>query len=333
MNNRQLMEAVTSSTPAEVHRLLEAGAKVNVKDDIGESPLHLAVRRGSLEIVEELLAANANVNAKSKNGSTPLHLLVENSEYRNLEIARRLIENGADVNAKRRKTSWSMLHWAASGNDTELTELLLSAGADVDEQANSNRETPLHVTKAVAVADLLLDAGANVNAGDKEGFSPLFRAIASPTKDNPISQITELIDRLVEAGADIHTQAGNGWSLLDAAISAGAPEVGRKLIDAGVDVSVSHKSLGTPLHHAAAVGSSTFIDLLLQSDAPINSQNAPRQWTPLHYAVRHEDSAPAQRLINAGANVNLQSQYGERPLDLARTDEIRQLLVDAGAEG
>lgn len=69
----------------------------------------------------------------------------------------------------------TMLHWAVDGNQKAVVELLLAAGAQVDARKR-NGVTPLHVAVALNrsdLAQLLLDKGANVNAKDKLGRTPL----------------------------------------------------------------------------------------------------------------------------------------------------------------
>ena len=73
--------------------LLRYGADVSAANGSGDIPLHVAVRCGSLGIVEQLLRSNAFPNTTDKFDRTPLHLAVY---YCNEEIAQTLIEHGAD---------------------------------------------------------------------------------------------------------------------------------------------------------------------------------------------------------------------------------------------
>ncbi len=77
---------------------LAAGTDVNAKNYDGDTPLHIAARRGYKEIAELLIAKGANVNAKGKNGDRPLDWAVH-IEYTNdddeSEIANLLRKHGA----------------------------------------------------------------------------------------------------------------------------------------------------------------------------------------------------------------------------------------------
>ncbi len=77
-----------------IKRLIEAGADVNTKGYEGDTPLHYAVRRRNIALVELLISAGADVNAKNFWGSVPLRMAVVMGD---VPIAKLLISAGADV--------------------------------------------------------------------------------------------------------------------------------------------------------------------------------------------------------------------------------------------
>ncbi|MBC8245689.1 MAG: ankyrin repeat domain-containing protein [Verrucomicrobia bacterium] len=78
--------------------LLEAGAKVTIRDDLlGGTPLFAAAGNASTTFVELLLEYGANIHSKSSDGFTPLHGAAKGA---NIEVAKFLIEKGADVSAR-----------------------------------------------------------------------------------------------------------------------------------------------------------------------------------------------------------------------------------------
>ena len=187
------------------------GADVNEKDDSEWTPLHYAASYGRKEIIELLIANGADVNAKARNEWTPLHHAALRS---NKEMAELLIAAGADVNAKSDSGS-PPLHNAAINGRKEVAELLIANGADVNAIIVSGRnqgKTPLDMTirlRRTETADLLrkhggktgdwliadksihkaasaghieavkkhLAAGADVNAKDVDGQTPLDMAV------------------------------------------------------------------------------------------------------------------------------------------------------------
>ena len=112
--------------------LIASGAKINAKDDDGDTPLHM-IFPPSLEIARLLVENGADVNAKDKEGWTALHdlghsdLLSDRGYDNALRVVRFLLKNGADVNAKTEgdHTPWDM---AAIYDDARMQSLLRQYG-------------------------------------------------------------------------------------------------------------------------------------------------------------------------------------------------------------
>ena len=118
----------------------------------------------------------------------------------NVEEVRRLIVEGADVNAPDPAVGMP-LHAAASKRQLEVTELLISEGATIDAPAGILRGTPLHTAALVGgldVATLLLANGADVNAEDAYRNTPLH--VAAERGHNAI------VELLIRSGADLNAR-------------------------------------------------------------------------------------------------------------------------------
>ena len=114
-----------------------------------------AVGSGDLAKLKKLLASNPElVNAKGKSGETPLNVALWRANR--VDAAKLLIASGADVNAGKKGTASTPLHWAATSGNVEFAKLLISKGADVNAKALGGA-TPLKVATLLrkkAVADL-----------------------------------------------------------------------------------------------------------------------------------------------------------------------------------
>ena len=124
------------------------------------------------------LDVNARVNPDGWHGNVShLHAAaIEND----MEAARWLIANGAEVNAKTDRDN-TPLHDAAAKNAAEVAKLLIDNGAEVNAK-NEDGNTPLHFAaenNAAEVAKLLIDNGAEVNAENDNGYTPLDKAFGN----------------------------------------------------------------------------------------------------------------------------------------------------------
>lgn len=136
-----LFEAAVLGNLPRAASLLDANAALldSFSPD-GWTALHLAAFFNQLEMVELLLARSAKLDLKSKNNlnNTPLNAAVAANR---VEIARRLLEKGADANAHQHG-GITPLHEAAAAGNAEMVRLLLAHRADPSAISEDNR-TPL----------------------------------------------------------------------------------------------------------------------------------------------------------------------------------------------
>jgi ankyrin repeat protein len=145
--------------------LVSRGAKLDVFE---------AAIVGDLHVTKKLVEQDKKlVNDYSNDGFTPLHLA---SFFGNLGVARFLIEQGADANARAKdQMKVTPLHSAAARNQVEISKLLISNHADVNAK-QENDFTPLHAAAQsgnIELAQLLLEHGALESARLQDGRTPI----------------------------------------------------------------------------------------------------------------------------------------------------------------
>jgi ankyrin repeat protein len=133
------------------------------------SSIQQAADTANIEAVKQHLAAGVDVNASNFAGWTPLHRAANKGHT---EIMQLLIANGADVNAKHDAFETTPLHDAARNGHKEVAELLIATSADVNAKDQWGR-TPLHRVETKEIAELLIAEGADVNVKDDVGKTPL----------------------------------------------------------------------------------------------------------------------------------------------------------------
>ena len=160
--------------------LIEHGADASGANDDGTTPLHMAVLRGRLELLETLVTAKANINAKDLRESTPLHFA---ARFNHPKVIEWLVKHGANPNLPDRMGN-TPLHDAVTRFKKEAFYALIKGGADPNAR-NDVRRTPLHLTGFAGkkdekvdrymaeLADVLLAHGAERHAWDDANWTTI----------------------------------------------------------------------------------------------------------------------------------------------------------------
>ena len=161
--------AIKQDDAKTVAALLSRGFDANTRNPAGESGLSLAIREPALKVASTLIASpKTNVEARNGKDESPLMLA---SLKGLLEVAKQLIDRGADVN----KPGWAPLHYAATKGHVAVMDLLLENHAYID-AASPNGSTPLMMASLYGTASavkLLLDAGADPLLKNEQGLTAI----------------------------------------------------------------------------------------------------------------------------------------------------------------
>jgi uncharacterized protein len=161
--------AVRQDDAGTIRDLLRRGFDPNTVDERGLTGLYIALREGSLKVVDALLQSRRiKVETRTANDESPLMMA---SLKGHLDIARRLIAAGADVN----KPGWTPLHYAATHGHVDIIRLLLEEHAFID-PTSPNGTTPLMMAAhygTPAAVKLLLDEGAVPTLRNQLGLSAI----------------------------------------------------------------------------------------------------------------------------------------------------------------
>lgn len=351
--------------------LLSVGKEItNDRTDHGMTLLHLATQEEDLDLVKLLTTEyEMSVDLPDDNGRSPLHLACSNGQRHVVHFL--VNECGANTEARDHEEVDSPLHYAINHRDV-VDFLVNQCRVDIDAK-NEFGETPLHKASGIGRSDIvaiLHKGGAAVDAFDGSDQTPLFHAISGGHKEvveylvakcgadvevmeqfsfffTPIQMAikdghSDIVFYLAkEGGVDVNAILEGGSTVLHTACWYGRIDIVDFLLaQCGADIQARDDIGDTPLHCASGVfGRVDIVDLLVNQYGAdfevVNNAGA----TPLHVASISGPRSVVEFLVNrCGADIHARNDCGRTPLHLAcsspcceRTDVVRFLVNQCGA--
>lgn len=264
----RLLEALQSDEEDKelIKILIAAGADVNIADKYDQTPFTEAVNRKLFEIASLMVQKGADVNAVRFKNNTYSALMYA-IEIGQMEFAKVLIETGADVNFAIHETNDSCLHKAVYNQQKDIVASLIKAGAAVNFK-NNFYESPLSRAtiapkgKDLEIADMLLKAGADINAlVSMDGRTSLHLAVLNSNSN------LDSLNFLLDKGAKTDIYDNEGQTPLTLAITNNKTEAVEALIKAGADVNFPTLKGDKPLELAEKTESRKIVYMLKKAGA------------------------------------------------------------------
>lgn len=280
------------------------------------SPLFYAASLGLNSIVAKLLDNNVDpAECLGPKSRTPLHMAV----WGDMEgtVIQLLLDRSTILLEMENQHGETALQSAAMVNNHVAVSILLHYHANLDSGTSRNGITALMYAAArdhVEVLKLLINAGADMNIADNEGLSA-----SSWGAWNGCGAAVRL---LLDAGADSRSQERDGKMLLHRASESGSVEIAQVLLDLGANVLALDQEGKPPLHYCRNI---PMIDILLSHGANINSLDYNGR-SCLHTAAERGHAGVIRYLIEKGATVYVEDEFGQTPLHAAIPNEGRRRL-------
>jgi ankyrin repeat protein len=175
IDNTALMHAIYSCPEIAMYLIIN-GANINIKNKLGEYPVHFAAMNGNHLIMKMLYDRGVELNIYNINKHSPIMMACSNQHYK---CVRYLIQNGASLNDEDYNND-NLLHACIYHERYDMLLLfLINKNLKVLNSRNYDGETPLMNAvkeKKFEYTKLLLKYGADVNTFDKNGYTPLMHA-------------------------------------------------------------------------------------------------------------------------------------------------------------
>ena len=253
-----LFYAAQVGSTSRCRQLLASGSDARERDKAGWTPLLVAAYCGHADVCDLLLAAGSDVGERSKSDHTPLLLAADNGHT---EVCEMLLERGKANFEETTPLGNTALNLAATKGDVSTVALLLSKGAKVDTR-NKSGWTPLLVAAQKShteVCELLLTAGSDVEESvPKTQFTSLhFAALHGHGK---IIQL--LLSQLQKA--NINSRSRTEYTPLICASSEGHLACVLTLLQAGADPLLANNYGSLPIHMAAKHNHHKVVRILIE---------------------------------------------------------------------
>jgi len=209
---------------------------------------------------------------------------------------------------------------AINKQNSEYVKKYLQMGASPNGFYGDDKELPLFDAISfdnTEIVNILLEAGVNLDVKNEYNLSPLFWCIYQNS--------VKSAEILINAGIDLEVTNDGNLTPLNLAVEKSNPIIVELLIDAGANVETSDYSGNSPLHRAARYNERACAELLISGGADISAKND-NDFTPLHVAVEGDRIEIARLLINAWIDEEVEDYDMDELLDLTESPEMQELL-------
>jgi ankyrin repeat protein len=324
----------------EVMRMLrKSGADVNGRDDNQwVSPLAMAVMSlPRQEVISALIDAGADIDSTDRSGLTPLMAAALGGSLIAVDI---LISRDASLDAEDLKGRCVLTCAAEGGNDEIVKRIYQKSGRDLARFASKDRlfkAAAIH--GSMALAEILLANGVDINIRDHLGYTPLLTACEKGHQD--------LVRFLLDKGADPDAKLKDGSGLFERACHGGCLELAGKLLIEGQATA----RRPTLLHELAMSENVAGVEFLIAHGADVNQavDLGVKGVTPLMAALTNKDrqgrwpgkvlendcARIVELLLEHGAKVEALNGSGANALDLAADHcgaRVIEALLKAGGK-
>ena len=369
--NTPLMYAAIENRMGLMDRLLALGCVVNQRNRENYTALHFASMYAREDTVSWLVARKADPDLRGGAAlQTCVHLASARQSGQSSQVVALLLRHsGKEARLVEDEANGFPLFTAIEAGNSGVCRVLLAelAGRQLGKRKQPLGDTPMHLAarkKDAALAKILVEAGASVDAqnlegqtvlhlacmvGDEATVRVLFMARANPNivdnheraaihlaAERGYSKIVEFLSDKFKAS--VYQRTRDGSTLMHVAAINGHPETAMVLFERGVPLLMPNKFGARGIHTAAREGHSGVVTSLIKKGERVDARTGDG-WTPLHIAVEWGKARVVETLLGHGADVKLTGgSDAESALHIAARieeaagEQCTKILLQSGAD-
>ena len=326
--------------------LIDKKCDVNISDNNSQTPLHIAIYKGNVALVEILLRNKCVVDQCDVSSKTPFFLACENGHK---DVVKSLMNYNCNMDI-RDTIGRSALHAVCTTHSmylyslyvhevdrVDIAELLINKKCgvyDLDDAGQSTLHAVCNLNNP-GIVKLLLDNKLDVDQRDKMGETPIFNACRRCHRD--------VLKLLIEWKCDVNVLNINGLNALNIVFNlefkgrsmvlfrTELKKVVKLLVDNDCSVNICDADGQTPLHRACRKGYADIAELFLKRNSNINQCNKLMK-TPLILAVEGRHTKVVELLVEYKCDINICDKDGRTARDIAVENQfvdIENILLNA----
>lgn len=279
---------------------------INMKDNQGDTVLHIAAFHGDFRIVNKLLAYGASKNALNEAGKLPVDLAKD-------DYVRKVLTS---------------LNKAAKNSDSKSIVELVNFGHNINNKTSIFSQAPLHKIiestqeEKYTVLKKVLDMGADPSIKDSNGWTALHYACQIGDKKS--------VEILLDFGAKLDDFSNNNRTPLHLAANNNYPEIVNILVLRSADPNYKDHYGCTPLHLASKQGNVECLSILLSFHADLYSEDF-RKWNILHYASFHGHKEAVRFICKYDSDLCQllcsRNSQNKLPIEIAKTPQVKPFFI------
>jgi ankyrin repeat protein len=357
-NNKEMLLLLIKNSKEKVN--------INIKADLGITPLHLACFYGYIELVKELVKYGAKVNEESDLGAKALHIICkrnsnDNKGKNDLEIVKYLVDNNATLEqiSKDGISISNDLNKLEEDIKEYLENKLKERSNKKEEEMESERYSTMSQKELGELIDKYLDSGEyekidkirgylkecrlkmnedilGLDGIDEDGWTRLMYACNNNDK--------KLVEELLKKGADVNI--GSDFYPIHISVLNNNIEILKILIKYDADIDIKSETGSTPLNMACSYGKLDIVRELLKNGADVNEKDK-YGYSPLYNLCLNNiimkpinnsfrglidhtnDVEIVEELIRYGADITETNKYGIKLVDMPELNpDIREIIMN-----